>query len=585
MPSSYRGCKLQNRHPTPYCPNDNLPPNSGPVVMWIKLCGYLWLLAVIAAFLMACETPQPTTPTLLQPPEPVSTQTSAAGPVSASPVPSGSPNPTPTPIPPPSADFPVDVLDGAAPLSVSFSPTSTGEVSAVRWDFGDGSHSEETSPVHEYTMAGEFDVELRVEGPGGNDAVVRSQLITVRPGLPVSFIMVTENLEVRPNQSVQVQVTATDGFGNSVSVKPDWEVANGGGAISTDGIFTAATLAGTFTDTIVVYLDQDGQALTANADVVVLPGSVYSIALTPMDISLQVGEELQFSVEVLDEFGNEVTGALVRWSSPDHAGSVDPNGLFTAGNAAGSFANGVRVDAVEGSYGAMAAANVSVSPGPLASIALEPAYLTLTPSTEFQFRAEGLDEFGNTIDLALLWEATGGPVDRAGRYTAPERSGRYEITALGHEQGVTIEARGEVIVGSPHYVKWQIGPNVTTEAIEAAIEGAWLMHEYASSLGLPKIDQEITFYLYHDVEGLVPAWEAVTGGNADRDRDWSDGAVAEVWKGSVFLTTSAFPGKENLMGVVAHEISHGQWRAIIAMNGFKVLGWSDKVQAHGPVWL
>ena len=434
-------------------------------------------------------------------------------------------------------------------------------------------------------MAGEFDVELRVEGPGGNDAVVRSQLITVRPGLPVSFIMVTENLEVRPNQSVQVQVTATDGFGNSVSVKPDWEVANGGGAISTDGIFTAATLAGTFTDTIVVYLDQDGQALTANADVVVLPGSVYSIALTPMDISLQVGEELQFSVEVLDEFGNEVTGALVRWSSPDHAGSVDPNGLFTAGNAAGSFANGVRVDAVEGSYGAMAAANVSVSPGPLASIALEPAYLTLTPSTEFQFRAEGLDEFGNTIDLALLWEATGGPVDRAGRYTAPERSGRYEITALGHEQGVTIEARGEVIVGSPHYVKWQIGPNVTTEAIEAAIEGAWLMHEYASSLGLPKIDQEITFYLYHDVEGLVPAWEAVTGGNADRDRDWSDGAVAEVWKGSVFLTTSAFPGKENLMGVVAHEISHGQWRAIIAMNGFKVLGWSDKVQAHGPVWL
>ena len=58
------------------------------------------------------------------------------------------PSPTPTPIPPPSADFSVDVLDGAAPLTVNFSPTSTGEVSAVRWDFGDGSHSEETAPVH-----------------------------------------------------------------------------------------------------------------------------------------------------------------------------------------------------------------------------------------------------------------------------------------------------------------------------------------------------------------------------------------------------------------------------------------------------
>ena len=203
-----------------------------------------------------------------------------------------------------------------APLTVNFSHTPTGEVSAVRWDFGDGSHSEETSPVHEYTTAGEFDVELRVEGPGGNDAVVRSQLITVRPGLPVSFIMVTENLEVRPKQSVQARVTATDKFGNSVSVKPDWELANGGGDISTDGIFTAGTLAGAFTDTIVASLDQDGAALTANADVVVLPGRVYSVVLTPMDISLQVGEERQFSVEVLDEFGNEASGALVRWSSP-----------------------------------------------------------------------------------------------------------------------------------------------------------------------------------------------------------------------------------------------------------------------------
>ena len=211
---------------------------------------------------------------------------------------------------------------------------------------------------------------------------------------------------MRPNQSVQARVTATDEFGNSVSVKPDWEVSNGGGDISTDGTFTAGTLSGTFTDTIVASLDQDGQALTANADVVVLPGHIYSVALTPRDILLQVGEERQFSVAVLDEFGNEASGALVRWSSPDDAGSVNPNGLFTAGNAAGSFANGVRVEVLEGSYSETAVATVSVGPGPLTSIALEPTYLTLTPSTKFQFGAEGFDEFGNTVDLAFLWGAT-----------------------------------------------------------------------------------------------------------------------------------------------------------------------------------
>ena len=586
-------------------------------IIWLKPRGFLMSLALICwvlggATAVGCgggeEVPADTalvttpvltpTPVTSVTPEPTAIPIATAAPTSTppgvrtptptfrphrpTPQPPPTPTPTPTPIPPPSADFSVDVLDGAAPLTVNFSHTSTGEVSAVRWDFDDGSHSEETAPVHEYTTAGVFDVELRVEGPGGNDAVVRSQLIIVRPGLPVSFIMVTENLEVRPKQSVQARVTATDKFGNSVSVKPDWEVANGGGDISTDGTFTAGTLAGTFTDTIVASLDQDGEALTANADVVVLPGRVYSVVLTPIDISLQVGEKRQFSVEVLDEFGNEASGALVRWSSPDAAGSVNPNGLFTAGYAAGSFANGVRVEAVEGFYSETAVATVSVGPGPLTSIALEPTYLTLTPSTEFRFEVEGFDEFGNTIDLAFLWETTGGLVDRAGKYTAPERSGRYEITALGHDQGITIEGRGEVIVGSPEYVKWQIGPNVTPEAIEAAIEGAWLMHEYALSRGLPKIDQEITFYLYHDVEGLVPAWEAVTGGNADRDRDWSDGAVAEVWKRSVFVTTSAFPGRENLMDVVAHEVSHAQRQAI---SGFKMSGGTHEVQSYGPIWL
>ena len=181
-------------------------------------------------------------------------------------------------------------------------------------------------------------------------------------------------------------------------------------------------------------------------------------------------------------------------------------------------------------------------------------------------------------------------MDQAGKYTAPERSGRYEITALGHDQGITIEGRGEVIVGSPQYVKWQIGPNATPEAIEAAIEGAWLMHEYALSLGLPKIDQEITFYLYHDVKGLVPAWEAVTGGNADQDRDWSDGAVAEVWSlyhelQRLYVTnvdSATIPGKgSNLMDVVAHEVSHAQLGQLY--RGFEMSGGTHEVQSYGPI--
>ncbi len=366
---------------------------------------------------------------------------------------SASPTPLPlstaTPIPPPTADFSVELRDGAAPFTVSFSHTSTGEVSAVRWDFGDGSQSEELSPVHEYTTAGVVDVELNVEGPGGNDSVVRLQLITVRPGPPASLTMVTESLEVPPNQSVQASVMATDEFGNSVSVKPEWEVVNGGGAITSDGTFTAGTLADSFADTIVASLDLGGQALTASADVVVPPGPMESVVLTPLDISLPVGQEWQFSVDVLDQYGNQVTDAIVRWSSPDDAGIVDSNGLFTAGKAAGPFANGVQVDAVKGSYRGKAVAAVFISPGALESVTLEPTDLILERSAEHQFDAAGFDEFGNMIDLAFLWGATGGTIDREGRYKAPDRSGRYEITVVGNDQGATIEAEVEVLVGSP----------------------------------------------------------------------------------------------------------------------------------------
>ena len=133
--------------------------------------------------------------------------------------------------------------------------------------------------------------------------------------------------------------------------------------------------------------------------------------------------------------------------------------------------------------------------------------------------------------------------------------------------------------GSPDYVKWRIGPDVKPETIEDVIKGARLMHEYAISVGLPQIDKEIAFYLYYDVEGLVPAWEAVTGGNADRDRDWSDGAVAEAWYNNVFLTTSTLDG---LMDIAAHEISHVQGSAI---SGFEMSGGTHEVQSHGPIWL
>ena len=57
---------------------------------------------------------------------------------------------------------------GSAPLLVGFADHSTGRITSCDWDFGDGTRSNETSPVHQYTHPGVYSVSLTVSGPDGS---------------------------------------------------------------------------------------------------------------------------------------------------------------------------------------------------------------------------------------------------------------------------------------------------------------------------------------------------------------------------------------------------------------------------------
>ncbi|MBP7120203.1 MAG: PKD domain-containing protein, partial [Methanolinea sp.] len=83
-------------------------------------------------------------------------------------------------IPPPLAYFSSNVTEGYAPLAVEFQDQSRGEVSAVHWDFGDGTASEDASPVHVYEMAGTYTVILDVCGGGGCNTSHKDDFISVR---------------------------------------------------------------------------------------------------------------------------------------------------------------------------------------------------------------------------------------------------------------------------------------------------------------------------------------------------------------------------------------------------------------------
>ncbi len=86
--------------------------------------------------------------------------------------------PTPIPtatqnIPRPIAAFTQNVTSGLVPLAVQFTSQSSGQITRVTWNFGDGATSSDLNPSHVFNSPGLYSVTLTVEGPGGTSNVTR----------------------------------------------------------------------------------------------------------------------------------------------------------------------------------------------------------------------------------------------------------------------------------------------------------------------------------------------------------------------------------------------------------------------------
>jgi len=149
----------------------------------------------------ACPTPTPE-PTATPTPEPTPTPTPEPTPSPTptpepTPTPTPEPTPTPTPVPTPTptpipaapvAAFAPDPSSGEAPLTITFTNTSTGQVDSISWDSnGDGTPDNTTdlSPVSTYTAPGTYEASLTVTNAGGSDTA--TETITVFAPVVASF--------------------------------------------------------------------------------------------------------------------------------------------------------------------------------------------------------------------------------------------------------------------------------------------------------------------------------------------------------------------------------------------------------------
>jgi PGF-pre-PGF domain-containing protein len=79
----------------------------------------------------------------------------------------------------PVAAFSASAVSGNAPLTVTFTDTSTGSPTSWIWDFGDGTTYNIQNPPHIYTQAGNYTVKLTVSNAFGTNTLESKSLIKV----------------------------------------------------------------------------------------------------------------------------------------------------------------------------------------------------------------------------------------------------------------------------------------------------------------------------------------------------------------------------------------------------------------------
>ncbi len=117
----------------------------------------------------------------------------------------------------PVAEFEGTPTSGQAPLLVSFTDLSSGNINTWDWDFGDGGISSEQNPAHEYLMPGSFTVSLTATGSGGSDTEVKIGYILIPVGVKENAM---EAIVVYPNPATdKLHIVFPDAKSRSLTLK------------------------------------------------------------------------------------------------------------------------------------------------------------------------------------------------------------------------------------------------------------------------------------------------------------------------------------------------------------------------------
>jgi PKD repeat protein len=186
---------------------------------------------------------------------------------------------------PPQAAFYAAPLTGQRPLTVVFTDTSSGEITAWLWDFGDDITGTQQNPTHTYTTVGVYTVSLTVSGSGITDTLTHPHYITVSEVIyDVYLPLVLRNYPLQANfvatpttgvAPLTVTFTNLSTSGYTFSL---WDFGDGVTSTQASPTYTYTTI-GAYTVTLTV---SSGSALLLGcSDTLVRPNYITVVTTTP----------------------------------------------------------------------------------------------------------------------------------------------------------------------------------------------------------------------------------------------------------------------------------------------------------------
>ena len=261
------------------------------------------------------------------------------------------------------------------------------------------------------------------------------------PGTLAS-ITVSPNTTRSTNGTQQMVAVGRDADGQIIGFSPTWSVAAGGGTISSTGLFTAGTVPGVFTNTVVASVG----TIKGTASITVVPGALASITLVPTPVTMAVGANQTFVAVGKDASGN-IVAFTPTWTVVAGGGTITQAGIFTASGVVGTYPNTVQVS----NNSIKAFGTVTITAGPLATITVVPNPVTMPVNTTQQFVAVGKDASGNASLMTATWSVVsgGGVISPTGAFTAGGTVGTFTNTVMATSGTISGTATVTVTVTPP----------------------------------------------------------------------------------------------------------------------------------------